>query len=51
MVPPIDPTRPPINLEFLSLVLSWLLLEAEVGTATTVVIVVSGWTITDVRAV
>lgn len=49
MVPPMDPTRPPINLALCSEVLvppSVLLDVAAVGTVTKVVIVVSGNTLT-----
>lgn len=50
MVPPMEPTSPPINLEFLSL-LSFpsSTALADVGTVMTVVIVVSGCVMTEVN--
>lgn len=50
IVPPIEPTNPPINFEFLSDVdcAEEFEIAADVGTTTTVVIVVSGETNTEV---
>lgn len=49
IIPPIEPTKPPINLEFLSATDPVLAdTTAEVGIATTVVMVVSAFVTTDV---